>query len=54
MKLSALKKEYEKFKESLVDNLYITFTSIPDGSLTPATRQSKILPTDKTNVKENA
>ena len=53
MKLSALKKEYEKFKETLVDNLYLTFGSIPDGSLTPATRQSKVVG-ERTNSKENA
>ena len=43
MKLSAIKKEYEKFKDTLVDNLYLTFGSIPDGSLTPTTRQSKVI-----------
>ena len=53
MKLSALKKEYEKFKETLVDNLYLTFGSIPDGSFTPATRQSKVIG-ERTNSKENA
>lgn len=46
MKLSALKKEYEKFKDSLVDNLYITFGSIPDGSVSP-TRQSKVTSNDR-------
>ena len=53
MRLSALKKEYEKFKETLVDNLYLTFGSIPDGSLTPATRQSKVQG-DRSTTKENA
>lgn len=47
MKLAALKKEYEKFKETLVDNLNTTFGTIPDGSLQPGLRQSKIISTDK-------
>ena len=50
MKLNALKKEYEKFKETLVENLCLTFGSIPDGSSSPATRQSKVVP-DRTNLK---
>ena len=54
MRQSALKKEYQKFKQTLVDNLNITFTSIPDGTLTPAIKQSKVLVSgDKTVVKEN-
>jgi hypothetical protein len=32
MRLSALKKETDKFKDTLVDNLYSVFSSIPDGS----------------------
>lgn len=52
MKLSALKKEYEKFKDSLVENLYTTFNSIPDGSISSPIRQSKVL-TDRTHVTEN-
>ena len=44
MRLTALKKEYNKFKDSLVENLHITFGSIPDGSLNSSMRQSKILP----------
>ena len=44
MRLSALRKEYEKVKETLLDNIYITFGSIPDGSLTATSRQSKISP----------
>jgi hypothetical protein len=32
MRLSALKKETDKFKDTLVDNLYSIFSSIPDGS----------------------
>ncbi len=54
MKLAALKKEYEKFKQTLTDNINTTFASIPDGSLAPATRQSKIINTEKTNLSENA
>ena len=54
MRQSALKKEYQKFKQTLVDNLNTTFTSIPDGTLTPAIKQSKVLVSgDKTVVKEN-
>ncbi len=47
MRLSALKKETDKFKDTLVDNLQTIFTSIPDGtSLTNSpVRQSKVSPT---------
>lgn len=32
MRLSALKKETDKFKDTLVDNLYSIFSSISDSS----------------------
>ncbi len=55
MRQSALKKQFEKFKQTLVDNLNSTFSSIPDGTLTPATKQSKVLLSgDKTAIKENS
>ena len=31
MRLNALRKEFDKFKETLVDNLNSVFTSIPEG-----------------------
>lgn len=41
MRQSALKKEYEKFRQTLVDNLYVTFNSIPDGAVGAIQKQSK-------------
>jgi hypothetical protein len=46
MRLSALKKEYEKFKDTLVDNIQSVFSSIPDGAYSSPVRQSKILIND--------
>lgn len=55
MRLSALKKETDKFKDTLVDNLYTIFSSIPDGS---AGGNSPLRPSKSTigseKVKENA
>lgn len=47
MRLSALKKETDKFKDTLVDNLQSVFASIPDGfntgTITSPLRQSKLI-----------
>lgn len=58
MKLSALRKEYEKFKDTLVDNLYSVFGAIPEGASTSSSilKQSKavLTPDDKNKAKENS
>jgi hypothetical protein len=63
MKLSALRKEYEKFKETLADNLQSVFGSIPEGPNTSSSilKQSKanlasstVGPDDKGKVRENS
>lgn len=55
MRLSALKKEYEKFKDTLVDNIQSVFASIPDGAYSSPVRQSKILINDdRSKTKENS
>ena len=53
MRLSALKKETDKFKDTLVDNLQTIFISIPDGTnLTNSPiRQSKV---SQTGPKQNS
>lgn len=43
MRQSALKKEFEKFKQTVVDNLCLTFNSIPDGSFGANQKQSKVV-----------
>ena len=50
MRQSSLKKEYEKFRQTIVDNLYVTFNSIPDGSTSTNQKQSKVL-TEKIIIK---
>lgn len=50
MRQSALKKEYEKFRQTIVDNLYVTFNSIPDGSTITNQKQPKTA-TDKVIIK---
>lgn len=57
MRLSALKKETDKFKDTLVDNLHVVFGSIPDGSAvnsSPLRASKSIIMTEKGGVKENA
>ena len=54
MRLSALKKETEKFKDNLVDNLHSVFSAIPDGSYnnsSPLRTSSKLVVIDKGSVK---
>jgi hypothetical protein len=54
MRLSALKKETEKFKDSLVDNLQTIFTAIPDGSTgsnSPIRNSKSIIMPEKGSVK---
>lgn len=54
MRQSSLKKEFEKFKETIIDNLYVTFTSIPDGSFSSNQKQSRVSSVEKSNLKENS
>lgn len=55
MRLSALKKETDKFKDTLVDNLNSVFSAIPDGSAgyvnSPLRASKSIIMTDKGGVK---
>lgn len=51
MRLSALKKETDKFKDTLVENLYSVFSSIPDGS---AGGNSPLRPSKSTVGQEKA
>lgn len=53
MRLSALKKETDKFKETLVDNFQSIFSAIPDGTnhTNSPTRSSKAT---LTGPRENA
>jgi hypothetical protein len=58
MKLSALRKEYEKFRDTIVDNLYSVFGAIPEGASTSSSimKQSKanLVSDDKNKGKENS
>ena len=55
MRLSALKKEYEKFKDTLVENLSTTFSSIPEGSSNTSMKNSKVVTVfDRSTIKENS
>lgn len=53
MKLSALRKEFDKFKDTLADNIQTVFGSIPEGpnASTSFLRQSKVVLDDKSKAK---
>ena len=56
MRLSALKKEVDKFKETLVDNIQNVFSALPDssGATSSPVRSSKSIPTPEKSTKENS
>lgn len=54
MRLSALKKETDKFKDTLVDNFQSIFSAIPDGTNLSSSSPTRSSKATLTGPKENA